>query len=91
MNRIEFDSIWWNKYEFSSYRETTCAPREFLYEIGITQHLTQHPADKQQEQNIRAAAYIIACPPPPASVLFSAAQARKLPLAASLGGGRRKP
>ena len=51
INRIlQFDSIWWKHvrmYEFASYRETTyyVLSMFFVFPNGITQHITQQPAD----------------------------------------------
>ena len=72
-------------YEFASYRETTHYVRvvDAFFPIGITQHITQPPADNTivdesdgVHGRVRAAASLC---------FVLAAQARKLSLSASLG------
>ena len=50
MDQIDFDSIWSkNIYEFASYRgKPRITYSQCFFPIGITQHLTQHPADNHR-------------------------------------------
>ena len=85
MNRTEFDSIWW---KFTNLRpigkpRITYVLSMFSFPIGITQHITQPPADNTivdesdgVHGRVRAAASLC---------FVLAAQARKLSLSASLG------
>ena len=85
MNRTEFDSIW---SKFTNLRpigkpRITYVLSMFSFPIGITQHITQPPADNTivdesdgVHGRVRAAASLC---------FVLAAQARKLSLSASLG------
>ena len=71
LNRIELDSVFWWKHTnlrpIEKPRITYC---QCFFPIGITQHLTQHPADNHRGVQMRATACMVACAPPQASVLF---------------------
>ena len=61
-----------------------------FHEIGITQQVSQRPADKHRRQKKRATACVVACAPPPAFFLY---RRRRLGSDHSQGllGGRRSP